>query len=213
MTIVNAPVDEASSTGPPPPDQARQTSPATTPHMSMAASQRLEIIGRKAGDRRRLAELQDLDIGGDGPAVGRRHAVGVGIHDAIAVGDDLDHMIGGHGPQARAGETLRPGKTAGRHDAVAVAGRAVTLHAVDGVAGLAPGQKCSRHGRPRGLGGLPGGILLSHRPGRRGLIDLAIGEQLGAAEVVITVLLGHLVTARQKKRPKEDQSLHGAVSA
>ena len=41
------------------------------------------------------AELQRADIGDDGPAVVRRHPRGVGIHHAIAMGDDVEEMLVG----------------------------------------------------------------------------------------------------------------------
>src|SRR5665213_517068 len=95
------------------------------------------IAGRQLVGGNVLAQLQDADIGGDGPAVGWRHAVGEAVHDAEAVADGVHDLAVGEGLLVGLYEALGLGEAARRDHAGAAPRRVVAHHAIDAVA-LAP---------------------------------------------------------------------------
>ena len=99
---------------------------------------RLRLIARDcrsaAGTSARMragARLQGPDIGGDRPAVGWRHPRRIGIHDPVAVGDDVVEMLHRRLPQAVDVIGRRRREAALDDHAVAVAGAAVARRAID----------------------------------------------------------------------------------
>ena len=83
-----------SATAAPTSRRAQARGSARSGHASWRApSSRARPLGRNIVERGVLAQLQRPDIGDDRPAVARRHAGGVGIHHAIAIGDDVEEML------------------------------------------------------------------------------------------------------------------------
>ena len=58
------------------------------------------LLGRQVRQGRVLAALQCPDIGDDRPSIGWLHAIGEGIHRAVAVGDDVVEMRDRRLPQS-----------------------------------------------------------------------------------------------------------------
>jgi len=89
------------------------------------------LIGGHVRERGVLAALERADVGGDGPAVGDGDAIGVGIHHAVAVRDDVEEMADGRIAEALLVVGRRRRKTAAHDDAATVAVAAVADRAVD----------------------------------------------------------------------------------
>src|SRR6185312_4437507 len=76
------------------------TAPAIRSHLRSATGRlQFGLFTRiERGHRRVLAQLQGADIGGDGPAVGRRHAVADAVHGAVASIDRIHDLAVAEGP-------------------------------------------------------------------------------------------------------------------
>src|SRR6201999_2423 len=88
---------------------------------SWLPSETLAIRSVEQADRRVLAELQSADIGGDRPAIRRGGAIGVGVHHPMALGDDIDDIVGADIAQPCLMIARRLREAAIGHRAVAIA--------------------------------------------------------------------------------------------
>src|SRR5262249_15592550 len=85
-----------------------------------AAEPRL-LLGGHVSERGMVAQLQSTNIGDDGPAIARAHAVAMGIHRAVAVRDHVVEMLIVGRAQSLVMQALRSRHAALDHDAVASA--------------------------------------------------------------------------------------------
>ena len=85
----------------------------------------------RLGIDRRLRPLERADVGGDRPAVGRRHAVRVAVHRAVAVGDHVDEQLVRRIHQPRFVEARRLGEAALDDHSVGVAAEPMAFGAED----------------------------------------------------------------------------------
>ncbi len=163
------------------------------------------------------AELQRADVGGDRPAVGRRHPVGVRVHRTVAVGDHLQEMPVGRLAQPRRVEARRP-----RHPAL------TTIPSPSPVRPWQGAQKMSNRSRPRASNsadiggrsavfGIPDNGIAGDGAGGRNLLDPVVGEQSRGLVGLVFWLADHPLIAahegdrqadhRHRRRPHDGTSL------